>query len=570
MTKDTEVEPYIKSDPDGQEPDDMIMSYLNPDCLSADSPSSLSDLPLSSPYDSSSSMDGSPKENPVEQISQDFLFDIQSAFNPMHWTNDTCLQPDLLTTFPLFLPSQSLPYNLPSCSPPESSSEEQPKKKRGRKKRESPVPTATQAIAPAPPVPLTNLLPATIKIEPMQQSPSPPAPQPGIAKPHPVKNEAATVDDQKVAAQAKRQERLIKNRAAALLSRKRKREHVNALEEQNKSLTAENTDLRTKMVQLEAQVETLKKENQELRERLATTPSSMAALANARHISTKTTGMVFMIILFSFALFTLPSQTVSRLTVGGSPKQIPLLGSSGILDVGHPRGGKHATLDGSPKSAETVTLSTELVMMESVRPRDLQMWIKDKLDHVPTTDAKNEKGLVHWAGRSESAEEIASNPNPPRVYLYSNEFSQVAPVHSNDSSKPLLFNMPKQNDQAILSLISPFGSTRPSYNQTDSHPCGSAIPASPLQQYLQIDVKVLGSRVIDGQLVALEHCPFASSLLSDMKDDLLSPVPVWDTNPSPSQNVSASKPTSDRRVKKDIRRKLVGEERAKKEARVIP
>ncbi|KAF7724825.1 hypothetical protein EC973_000710 [Apophysomyces ossiformis] len=610
MTKDTEAIPYIKPDPDDQEPDDMILSYLNPDCLSADSPSSSSDLPLSSPYNSSSSsLDGSPKENSIEQNPQDFLFDIQnSSFNPMHWTSDnTCLQPDLLTTFPLFLPAQSLPYHLSSYSPPELLSEEQPKKKRGRKKRESPVLSATPAIAPAPPTSsLPSLLPATVKIEPViqQQQEQPPSEQPPQQHYNPspthiastksveVKNEPMTTEQQKAAALAKRQERLIKNRAAALLSRKRKREHLNALEEQNKNLTAENADLRTKVVQLEAQVSTLSKENQELRDRLSAatmnTPSSIAALANARNISTKTTGMVFMIILFSFALFTLPSHTVSRLTVGGAPRQIPLLGSSGgsVLDVGHPTGGKHATLDGPPNTAETGSLSTELIIMESVRPRDLQMWIEDKLDHgLPVTDIKeeeeednDEKGLVHWPGRVQSAKHIlsSSKASSPRVYLYSNGFSQVAPIHANGSAKdPLLFDMPKQHDdEAIFSLVSPFGSTKFSHNQSDSshRPCDSTIFASKSQRYLQIDVKVLGSRVIDGELISLEHCPFASSLLSDMKDDLLSPVTMWDAENTSSSVANASslaKPTNDRRTKKDIRRKIVGEDRAKKIARVI-
>ena len=61
----------------------------------------------------------------------------------------------------------------------------------------------------------------------------------------------SNVSSQKAATIAKRQERLIKNRAAALLSRKRKREHLNALEDERNGLAGENDSLRERVMELE-------------------------------------------------------------------------------------------------------------------------------------------------------------------------------------------------------------------------------------------------------------------------------------------------------------------------------
>ncbi|KAI8988418.1 hypothetical protein BDF20DRAFT_330698 [Mycotypha africana] len=66
----------------------------------------------------------------------------------------------------------------------------------------------------------------------------------------------------------KRQERLIKNRAAALLSRKRKREHLNSLEEDKQRLTRENEQLTQKVQSLETQLRSLEEENQNLKMKL--------------------------------------------------------------------------------------------------------------------------------------------------------------------------------------------------------------------------------------------------------------------------------------------------------------
>jgi hypothetical protein len=69
-------------------------------------------------------------------------------------------------------------------------------------------------------------------------------------------------------ANTKRQERLIKNRAAALLSRKRKREHLQALEDEQEWLTKENEGLKSKAMALEIKLQQIEKEHQQQEEKI--------------------------------------------------------------------------------------------------------------------------------------------------------------------------------------------------------------------------------------------------------------------------------------------------------------
>ena len=119
----------------------------------------------------------------------------------------------------------------------------------------------------------------------------------------------------------------------------------------------------------------------------------------------------------------------------------------------------------------------------------------------------------------------------------------------------------------MLSIISPL--IHHQEQQTDH-----TMMTNDTQKYLQIDVQVLGSRVIDGQLLSLDQCPFATSLLHNFnKDDLLTPITTRAGSTTTASSSSASNDdniistndirsvTNDRRVKKDLRRKLVGEKR---------
>lgn len=105
----------------------------------------------------------------------------------------------------------------------------------------------------------------------------PPPSQPAIAPAVPKVEPALNTEEEaaKAAMLAKRQERLIKNRAAALLSRKRKREHVTALEEQNAQLKKENDALKTKVHKLTTRVESLQQKHAARHTAKTTTTSVM-------------------------------------------------------------------------------------------------------------------------------------------------------------------------------------------------------------------------------------------------------------------------------------------------------
>lgn len=77
------------------------------------------------------------------------------------------------------------------------------------------------------------------------------------------------ISDQPTSPAQKRAARLIKNRAAASESRKRKREQHQMLESRAEQLQVENDSLRARVSELKRENETLRKENGDLRSRLA-------------------------------------------------------------------------------------------------------------------------------------------------------------------------------------------------------------------------------------------------------------------------------------------------------------
>ncbi|CAO3591946.1 unnamed protein product [Absidia cylindrospora] len=418
--------------------------------------------------------------------------------------------------------NSSLPTRSSSCSSATSSSSdsEQSKKKRGgRKNREV-------SIAQAPLKPLTRILPAAaapaeainnnnarpyspphhqqeenghdvVKQESstppsIDQLPSPPQQQQQYLRSS-ISSTTPTPGPEKTPAEvayAKRQERLIKNRAAALLSRKRKREHLTSLEDERQQLVNENQSLHQKVSSLEARVVSLEQENMELKQQLSppTTGSihkqyphyhNSSSLATPKH--TKTTGMVFMIILFSFAFFSLPSSHSSdQLTVGGggsAKPNIPLIGTSPsrVPEI------RLETIDtgAATATADTPNTTTDLMLIDHVRPLDLQSWIKQTLvqqKHQQQHD-QHETGLTHWQD-----EQAAKGLSHQHLYLYTDKFSQAAQLHENQHEQT-----PLASTTAIeptLSILCPLNTS------TSCEP----------PTYLQIDVQILGSRVLEGEL----------------------------------------------------------------------
>ncbi|KAJ3285078.1 hypothetical protein HK104_009655 [Borealophlyctis nickersoniae] len=121
----------------------------------------------------------------------------------------------------------------------------------------------------------------------------------------------------------KRHERMIKNREAADQSRRRKREHLQNLENLAQQLVAENDLLRHKVLELEQTNRVLMDENERLRGRggdgfrvaIDYDPTMRLAVPSKRRPSMdafleppkkKTVGAVFMVFLFSFAMLFFP------------------------------------------------------------------------------------------------------------------------------------------------------------------------------------------------------------------------------------------------------------------------
>ncbi|KAI7856213.1 hypothetical protein BDC45DRAFT_504601 [Circinella umbellata] len=379
--------------------------------------------------------------------------------------------------------------------------------KAGRKKRmDSQPPPPPASIAPAPLRPLAarvnnsngNIKPSSntssqsSSSTPIIVAPTPSSPpqqqqlkdQPVAIKVEPGTNHITSTSSTSLSSNNNKQTRT---------TQKRKREHLNALEEEKQQLSVENEQLKTKVAALEAKVDILEKENNDLKRRINGAPvtSSMNVLQNNTN-NKKTTGVVFMIILFSFALFSLPARTVNQLTVGGHQPGGPL------------------SLDSTYIQQQQQVLERQTLMRQNNR-----MWKQES-----TTTAKNHRPRSHGSCTTSNITNLNSSFIDSQNYLYSPEFSQVAPI-------------PQHNDSTTLDNSQ----------------------------------EVLGSRVIDGQLLSLDQCPFATSLLHNFnKDDLLTPITTKTGSTSSGakdNNIISTNDirsiTNDRRVKKDLRRKLVGE-----------
>ncbi|KAG0306691.1 hypothetical protein BGZ98_001892 [Dissophora globulifera] len=403
-----------------------------------------------------------------------------------------------------------------------------------------------------------------------------PAPSPNVARFNPVLVKSTLIPDEKpqseaaMSAQAKRQERLIKNRAAALLSRKRKREHINLLESHTDLLKSTNQDLSELVSELEENVKVLTVERDTAREERDTAreerdsarqecerlhrqinvlthrPQSDAfrmdmdlernvrSADTERGLNSKATGVVFMIILFSFALFNLPSGKLETLMVGGSMDR-PRIGA-GIMGRALDSYTKNPTISGQVRGASSTKQDlhnmTDLVVFSDNRA--LQTW----LGHQPVRISKNaavvtsatfvatDKKVAEEAGSNDTEENTKSvgfvaqshkrqawtSPDtqefnePDRdawLYcsnlLYSLRASSVTKAPGPGQATNGEIRRPR------LSFISPLDDIVGSTSTDEKNQLPPWMPnANPSeneseQRYLRLDVEVTSSRVVSGK-----------------------------------------------------------------------
>ncbi|CDS05646.1 hypothetical protein LRAMOSA08174 [Lichtheimia ramosa] len=291
--------PRVKTEPEIQQEDELLMSYLNADCVSNNSPwsspsSKVTDLQPCTPpgfidgwsltapgvvSGSSVMMAPSHSSHPVPNTlptHEGYYPAISASSDPLSYSYGMATPSAHPSSVLSFLESfgrqfggtttpTSSQYHLQQPPSPASTATssscvsspgngEQPKRKRGRKKRDSSVSlvTSTPVIAPAPAISSTPCATTSTGIK-KEMDTNPQHNMIDMKQRATTTTPASSPEEKAAAALAKRQERLIKNRAAALLSRKRKREHLNALEEQNQSLKAENEELKLRLSVLENQ-----------------------------------------------------------------------------------------------------------------------------------------------------------------------------------------------------------------------------------------------------------------------------------------------------------------------------
>ncbi|KAF9578853.1 hypothetical protein BGW38_005147 [Lunasporangiospora selenospora] len=399
-----------------------------------------------------------------------------------------------------------------------------------------------------------------------------------------------------MSAQAKRQERLIKNRAAALLSRKRKREHISLLESHTDILKTTNQDLTERVAELEENVKVLTEERDAARQECEQLHHQILVLThrplgngssnnrsgsnnnnssssgfggagshllgphhhpdtildlelnchsrsveNDRGLNSKATGVVFMIILFSFALFNLPSGKFERLMVGGSLDR-PRIGSN-IIGRALNSYTKNPTISGRVESSPPVDQDfnnmTDLVVFSDNRA--LQTWlghqpvksdektdsievvgssirsnsasrqepiIKQSLPGSMTPEESTKSVGFHWKRPVEPAPEMNEPDRDAWLYctnlLYSLRQSSVLTNEGPSQATNGEIRRPR------LSLLSPLDGVMDSMNPsaTSASEKNQLPPWMPKsnptdedlgQKYLRLDVEVTSSRVVSGK-----------------------------------------------------------------------
>jgi cell division protein FtsB len=321
--------------------------------------------------------------------------------------NPTPLQPvtnSLMTSAQQTSAHLSQPISVPKALPtvnqvPDNSA---PKSKRGRKSTKTANPSAqnvptqpsTQVSSPTPiaNIPATPVLQpralSTIPIKPANAQIIPIAPR-VEPMPEPIMTESEKLRQQVL---NKKQERLIKNRAAALLSRKRKREHLVELESQNEALSSENQELKDRIRLLEAQLAAASQNTSsvsiksEQENSLKSDDQSSQSSSNSK---AKPIGASFLILLFSFCFFTLSPAMLSNST-GLVPSAYSPLASS-----------QSYSYTNSQSSTPLIDPSPQLLFLDS--SKSLSLFNTNSQDQYNNENMSQELSIIRKSSSSSQA-----------------------------------------------------------------------------------------------------------------------------------------------------------------------
>ncbi|KAF9902668.1 hypothetical protein BX616_001856 [Lobosporangium transversale] len=482
-------------------------------------------------------------------------------------------------------------------------------------------PSLSPRIIAAPPPP-----PASNNTNALRRPSIIPAPAQNGTRSNPVLVKSTLIPEEKpqseaaLTAQAKRQERLIKNRAAALLSRKRKREHINLLETHTDLLKTTNQELTERVSELEENVRVLTTERDTAREERDSARKECESLQRQikvlthhqpqtdafhmdmdlernirtsvdtdRGLNSKATGVVFMIILFSFALFNLPGGKLETLMVGGSLDRARI----GSSIVGRALGSynKNPTISGQvrapPASTQELQNMTDLVVFSDNRA--LQTWLGHQPVTVPSDVA---------TGASDSSLPITSSPvinkeainepvpvvdldtksvgflaqnhdqlpwTPPHIHQEMNEPDRDAWLYCSNllyslrSSSVSKTGGPAQATNGEIrrprmSIISPLDGVIGSTTDAKKDQLPPWMPNSNTaengseQRYLRLDVEVTSSRVVSGkgledheQVIRFPIIPFSvfdNSTTSLASSKVAAPTPTNTIADSPQNKIT--------------------------------
>ncbi|KAF8929928.1 hypothetical protein BGZ47_000821 [Haplosporangium gracile] len=381
-----------------------------------------------------------------------------------------------------------------------------------------------------------------------------PALTPSLARSNPVIVKSTLIPDEKpqseavMTAQAKRQERLIKNRAAALLSRKRKREHISLLESHTDLLKVDNQDLKDRVLELEENVKVLTEERDSARQECERLHRQITVLTHRPHetrmdmdlernlrttdtergLNSKATGVVFMIILFSFALFNLPSGKLETLMVGGSLDR-PRIGSN-IVGRALDSYAKNPTISGQVRDPSTIRRDlnmTDLVVFSDNRA--LQTWLghqqvtvkqaattepiaavvvgasMDKASALPEINTKSVGFVAQTRPQSAWAHQVPQDEPDRDAWLYCTNLLYSLRTSSVTKAAGSAQATNGEIRRPRLSLLSPLDGVTGAPNMEKSefppwmpNPNGPSENASE-QRYLRLDVEITSSRVVSGK-----------------------------------------------------------------------